>query len=158
MNFQIYNQGHPKSFRMTPKEIGATNFMRCRMRMSINHIAELLGRSTASIHLVLRKNNMVGILDNRGKGEVQNQNRRFAYQTRANGIKMAIRLWMDGKAESIKEALTMTIKGFGRIPGQGMFQEPDMTQQHTTSERGIHGSGDDQEDPASENEHEEEPA
>ena len=156
INYQMYSREQPKSFRMAPKEICATNFMRARMGMSINHIADILGRSTASIHLTLKKNHLIGITDNRGKTHDQHIARINAFRDRGNRIACALRIWIDGKASSFKEALSMTIRNFGKVPPQ---EEYTTGQTNGTKKGTLQDSGDEQE--ANENSgegEEEEPA
>ncbi len=128
------NGSYSHAFRMTPCEIGAVSFMRCRMGMSMNHIADTLSRSTATVHLALRKNKLLGITDNRGKPEHQHQNRITAYTLRREGIREALQLWKDHEVDSFREALEITIKGFGRIPGQKALEQERLTRTTTGRE------------------------
>ena len=92
------------SFRLTSREYGAVNYLRHRKRMNLKNIAEVLGRSPASVHRVLRIGNNLNI-DNRGQTRTTSNNRRYSYLMNRRTLRIRIRMWFHGIVDTLQEAL-----------------------------------------------------
>ncbi len=91
-------------FRLSSREYGAVNYMRRRMGMNMSHIAEVLGRSPASVHRVLRIGNALNI-DNRGQTRTTSNNRRYNHLMNRRTLRIRIRMWFHGIVDTLQEAL-----------------------------------------------------
>lgn len=88
------------SFRVDGKELAAICALRSR-RMSMNWIAEALGRSRATVHRYvgeMRVDNRRNTPTSRGKG-------RRTFQERLPMIRLKLRMYFKGLFDSIAEAL-----------------------------------------------------
>ena len=92
------------NFRLTSREYGAVNYMRRKMGMNLKHISEVLGRSPASVHRVLRIGNALNI-DNRGQTRTTSNNRRYNHLMNRRNLRIRIRMWFHGIVDTLQEAL-----------------------------------------------------
>lgn len=97
-----------QSFRLTPREYGAVNYLRYNKRMNMEHIASLLGRSLATVHRVTNLNN-IGRVDNRGQQANQVNVRRYQFAVSKPMMKLSLRLWLRGLVDSLSEAFDARI-------------------------------------------------
>lgn len=96
------------SFRLTPRESGAVNYLRYAKRMNMEQIASLLGRSLATVHRVTNLNK-VGRVDNRGQCANAVNVRRYQFAMARPMMKLSLRLWLRGLADSLNEAFDARI-------------------------------------------------
>jgi len=154
MNYQMNGYNLSGSFRLNIHEKASIQFLRRGMGMSMNAIAETMGRSTATIKKCLDHAHIQ--MDNRGKTQLQHINRILAFKSRKAQIQKAYWMFQNDSSIGFIDALRMVIKGFGRVPSQEDYA---IGQNNGTPTRGNPDSGDGQE--ANENSgegEEEEPA
>jgi IS30 family transposase len=96
------------SFRLTPRESGAVNYLRYTKRMNMDQIASLLGRSLATVHRVTNLNR-VGRVDNRGQCANAVNVRRYQFAMARPMIRLSLRLWLRGLVDSLSEAFDARI-------------------------------------------------
>jgi len=92
------------SFRLTPREYGAIQYLRFTKRMNMQHIATVLGRSLATIHRVTGPLKIAGHVDNRGQSASQVNQRQYQFINSKPTIKLSVRLWLRGLVDSLAEA------------------------------------------------------
>ena len=90
------------SFRLTGKEYAACSYLRANRKMSVNHIAKLLGRSTASVHRVLELAGIGG--ENRGKPASVHAARITAFTKQMRMLRMSLRAYFLGLVTTLREA------------------------------------------------------
>lgn len=149
MNYQMNGYNLSGSFRLSIHDKASIQFLRRGMGMSMNAIAEITGRSTATVKKCLDHAHIQ--MDNRGKTQLQHQNRMIAFQSRKTKIQDAFGIWVKDNSIGFIDALKMTINGFGRLPSQetcatttNISGNPTMTQQRIDSGQAIQDSGNDQ--------------
>lgn len=98
-----------ESFRLTPREYGAIQFLRFNKRLNMEHIASLLGRSLATIHRVTDPLKKYASVDNRGQTVNQVNARRYQYTTSKSMVRLGVRLWLKGLVDSMQEAFDMRV-------------------------------------------------
>ncbi len=91
-------------FRVAPREYGAVNYLRYRRQMNIAHIAELMGRSLATVHRILSMR-PVDHVDNRGQTKSVYQSRTRSFALGKNLMRLQIKTWLRGLADTVTEAL-----------------------------------------------------
>ena len=91
------------SFRVSPREHGAINYLRYRRRMNLTHIAELMERSVATVHRVLSLR-VVDHVDNRGQTKSVYQGRARSFAAGRALMRLQIKTWLRGFADTVIEA------------------------------------------------------
>ena len=84
----------------------------------MNHIAEVLNRSTATIHKAISCAPRLSDFDNRGGKPATRDNRIHTFAARRTRIRVAIRAWIIGLTPSLGESIQLAFspKGFGELP------------------------------------------
>ena len=94
------------NFRLASREYGAVNFLRNKMRMNIDHIAKVLGRSKASVHRVIRISGLPRI-DNRGQTKNAWKVRQYDFDHMKHNLRIKVKLYLKGLVDTLDEALVI---------------------------------------------------
>jgi hypothetical protein len=96
-------------YRINNKEAQVISHLRVRMKMSVNHIASLLGRSTASIHTFSSwYNEIPGVnVDNRRNSPRARSLGVISFKSKMLDLRIRIGLYLRGVVASLEEALAL---------------------------------------------------
>ena len=94
------------SYHIKDREAQAIQHLRVNMKMSVNHIAQLLGRSTASIHsFTSYYNETVGTIDNRRNKPLSRSLGVMNFKSKLLDVRLRVSLFLRGFVQSLEEAL-----------------------------------------------------
>lgn len=88
---------------MSSREHGAINYLRYRHGMNISHIADLAGRSLATVHRVLSIR-PIDHVDNRGQTKSVYQGRARSFAAGRALMRLQLKTWLRGFADTVIEA------------------------------------------------------
>lgn len=91
------------TFRVSPREHGAINYLRYRRRMNIAHIASLMERSLATVHRVLSLR-VLDHVDNRGQAKSVYQGRARSFAAGRALMRLQLKTWLRGLTDTVIEA------------------------------------------------------
>lgn len=92
------------SFRLSPREYGAINYLRYRKQMNIAQISELLNRSMSTVHRVLSIDR-IGNIDNRGRTRTECINVRRIFKMSKHLLSLQLKTYLQGFIDTVAEAL-----------------------------------------------------
>ena len=92
-----------RTFRVSSREYGAINYLRYRQGLNIAHIADLAGRSLATVHRVLSLR-VVDHVDNRGQTKAVYQGRARSFAASRALMRLQLKTWLRGFADTVIEA------------------------------------------------------
>ncbi len=92
-----------RTFRVSSREHGAINYLRYRQGLNIAHIANLAGRSLATVHRVLSIR-VVDHVDNRGQTKSVYQGRASSSAAGRALMRLQLKTWLRGFADTVIEA------------------------------------------------------
>lgn len=118
-------------YRINEREAQIIQHLRVKMKLSVNHISSLLGRSTASVHSFTSwYNNIPGIsVDNRRNSPSSRSMGVLAFKSKMLDLRIRVGLYLRGFVSTLEEALAL------RKGTLNLFFEPEEESENSGDEQ-----------------------